>query len=118
MPASKEIKKTLEEGSWIRKMFEEGAVLKKERGEENIFDFTLGNPYGEPPAALSVELTRLVSSPPPGLHKYMSNAGYPDVRQAVARNLISITGLPFTQDLVVMTAGAAGALSITFRSLL
>ena len=86
-------------------MFEEGATLKQQRGEENVLDFTLGNPYGEPPPALAEEMARLAASPPPGLHKYMSNAGYPEVRTAVARDLARMTGLPFTGELVVMTVG-------------
>jgi aspartate aminotransferase len=44
MPASPEIREAIRQGSWIRKMFADGAVLKAERGEENVFDFTLGNP--------------------------------------------------------------------------
>ncbi|MCL1926234.1 MAG: pyridoxal phosphate-dependent aminotransferase [Syntrophorhabdaceae bacterium] len=118
MPAAKEIREVIANGSWIRKMFEEGAILKKERGEENIFDFTLGSPYGEPPPAFLAELVRLISTPPHGLHKYMPNAGYAEVRQAVARDLISMTGLPFTQDMVVMTAGAAGAINTALRSII
>ena len=118
MPAAKEIQKAIANGSWIRKMFEEGAILKKERGAENIFDFTLGNPYGDPPPAFSAELIRLISTPPPGLHKYMPNAGYPEVRQAVVRDLIAMTGLPFTQELVVMTVGAAGAVNTALRAII
>ncbi|MBE0604019.1 MAG: pyridoxal phosphate-dependent aminotransferase [Deltaproteobacteria bacterium] len=118
MPAAKEIREAILQGSWIRKMFEEGAVLKNRRGEENIHDFTLGNPYGEPPPALAEEIARLAASPPPGLHKYMSNAGYPEVRAAVARDLGGMTGLPFTGENVVMTVGAAGALAVALRALL
>jgi aspartate aminotransferase len=118
MPAAKEIREAVRNGSWIRKMFEEGAALKIERGDENIFDFTLGNPYGDPPPALAAELARLVASPPPGLHKYMPNAGYPEVRGAVARDLSSMTGLPFGRELVLMTVGAAGALAVALRALL
>ncbi len=99
-------------------MFEEGAALKSERGEENIHDFTLGNPYGEPPPALAEEMARLAASPPPGLHKYMSNAGYPEVRAAVAHDLAAMTGLPFTGENVVMTVGASGALAVALRALL
>ena len=87
MPASPEIREAIRQGSWIRKMFEDGAVLKAERGEENVFDFTLGNPYGDPPAALSAELARLCADPPPGLHRYMPNAGAPEARRAAARSL-------------------------------
>jgi len=118
MPAAKEIREAIRQGSWIRKMFEEGTALKAARGEENVFDFTLGNPHGEPPPALAEELSRLAASPPPGLHKYMSNAGFPGVRDAVARDLSRLTGLPFSGDTVVMTVGAAGALVVALRSLL
>ena len=118
MPASPEIREAIRQGSWIRKMFEDGAVLKAERGEENVFDFTLGNPYGEPPAALAAELSRLCSDPPPGLHRYMPNAGLPESRRAAARSLSRATGLPFTEDLLVMTVGAAGALNVALRAIL
>ena len=118
MPASPEIREAIRQGSWIRKMFEDGAVLKAERGEENVFDFTLGNPYGDPPAALSAELSRLCADPPPGLHRYMPNAGMPEARRAAARSLSRSTGLPFTEDLLVMTVGAAGALNVALRALL
>ena len=90
MPASPEIREAIRQGSWIRKMFEDGAVLKAERGEENVFDFTIGNPYGDPPAALSAELARLCADPPPGLHRYMPNAGLPEARRAAARSFFEI----------------------------
>jgi aspartate aminotransferase len=118
MPASPEIREAIRQGSWIRKMFEDGALLKAERGEENVFDFTLGNPFGDPPAPLSAELARLCADPPPGLHRYMPNAGFPESRSAAARSLSRATGLPFTENLVVMTVGAAGALNVALRALL
>ncbi len=118
MPASPEIREAIRQGSWIRKMFEEGAVLKAERGEENVFDFTLGNPYGDPPAVFSAELARLCADPPPGLHRYMPNAGVPEARRAAAESLSRSTGLPFTEDLLVMTVGAAGALNVALRAIL
>jgi aspartate aminotransferase len=118
MPAAPEIREAIRKGSWIRKMFEEGAVLKGTLGAENVFDFTLGNPYGEPPAPLVAELARLAASPPPGLHKYMPNAGFPEVRRAAAESLAGATGLPFRGDHVVMSVGAAGALNVALRALL
>ncbi|MBI5904551.1 MAG: pyridoxal phosphate-dependent aminotransferase [Deltaproteobacteria bacterium] len=118
MPVAPEIREAIRNGSWIRKMFEEGAVLKGRLGAENVFDFTLGNPYGDPPAALAAELARLASNPPPGLHKYMPNAGFPEVRRAAAESLSGATGLPFREELVVMSVGAAGALNVALRALL
>lgn len=118
MPASPEIREAIREGSWIRKMFEEGALLKAKKGPENVFDFSLGNPYGDPPPPLAQEIARLAGDPPPDLHKYMPNAGFPDVRQRVADDLRKDTGLPFTSDLIVMTVGAAGALNVALRSIL
>ena len=41
---SKKINSFLEQGSEIRKMFEEGAILKQKYGAENVFDLSLGNP--------------------------------------------------------------------------
>ncbi|RJP20266.1 MAG: pyridoxal phosphate-dependent aminotransferase [Deltaproteobacteria bacterium] len=118
MPVAPEIREAIRNGSWIRKMFEEGAVLKGRLGAENVFDFTLGNPYGDPPAALAAELARLASNPPPGLHKYMPNAGFPEVRRAAAESLAGATDLPFREELVVMSVGAAGALNVALRALL
>ncbi|MCY4578172.1 MAG: hypothetical protein OXD31_03920, partial [Chloroflexi bacterium] len=37
------IRGLLEQGSWIRRMFEEGIELKRQFGEENVFDLSLGN---------------------------------------------------------------------------
>jgi aspartate aminotransferase len=118
MPAAPEIRDAIRTGSWIRKMFEEGAVLKAERGAGNVFDFTLGNPYGDPPAPLAAELARLAASPPPGMHRYMPNAGFPEVRRAAALSLSKATGVPFTEDLLMMSVGAAGALAVALRALL
>ncbi|PWB61743.1 MAG: aspartate aminotransferase [Deltaproteobacteria bacterium] len=118
MPASPAIMEAIRQGSWIRKMFEEGAILKARMGPENVFDFSLGNPYGAPPAPLAREIAHLAASPPPDLHKYMPNAGFPDVRRSVAEDLRKGTGLDFTSGLVVMTVGAAGALNVALRALL
>ena len=103
MPISPGVRDAIRQGSWIRKMFEEGALLKAAKGQDNVFDFSLGNPYGEPPDELAKEILRLASSPPPDLHRYMPNAGFPDVRKTIADSLHRATGLPFTLDHVIMS---------------
>ena len=42
MAISNKVRNFMEQGSWIRKMFEEGIALKQQYGEENVFDLSLG----------------------------------------------------------------------------
>ncbi len=118
MVISGSIQKVLAKASWIRKMFEEGERLRKIHGHDKVYDFTLGNPDVEPPAAFKKELIRLALEPVPGMHRYMSNAGYPETRQAVAEMLAEQTSLPFSKDNIVMTCGAGGALNVVLKTLL
>ena len=118
MAVSNKIKQFMEQGSWIRRMFEEGIALKRQYGEENVFDLSLGNPIMQPPPEFYHELRRIADDPPPGLHRYMPNAGHVDTRAAVADELTSETALPFTAADILMTVGAGGALNVVMRTLL
>ena len=118
MAVSQKVRKSMEEGSWIRKMFEEGIALKQQYGEENVFDLSLGNPVMEPPPEFFEELSRVAESPLPGMHRYMPNAGYMQTRAAVAAQLKEDTRLDFTAAEVVMTCGAGGALNVVLKALL
>lgn len=118
MPIASKIAGFLESASWIRKMFEEGERLRKIHGAENVFDFTLGNPTVEPPAQFRHELLKLAQSPLPGMHRYMSNAGYEETRAAVAEVLAEKSGLAVTSAQVVMTCGAGGALNVALKTIL
>ena len=118
MAVSKKIKEFMEQGSWIRKMFEEGIALKGELGEEKVFDLSLGNPISEPPEEFFRELRRVAQSPTRGMHRYMPNAGYVETREAVAAGLREEAGLDFTSDHIVMTCGAGGALNVVMKTLL
>jgi len=104
--------------SWIRKMFEEGAKLRQQYGDDNVYDFTLGNPDVEPPAAFGEALRQLANHPLPGMHRYMNNAGYPETRAAVAAKLSRDAGLAVTAEQVVMTCGAGGALNVVLKTIL
>ena len=108
----------MKSSSWIRAMFEEGEKLKKQYGPEHIFDFTLGNPITEPPEELKKELIRIVSSEMKGMHRYMSNSGYEEVREEIAQFHSGKTGIPFTKDHIVMTVGSAGGMNVVLKSLL
>jgi aspartate aminotransferase len=118
MAISKKVKNGLNSASWIRRMFEEGEEMKQLYGEENVFDFSIGNPDLEPPASLKKALKGLADSPIPGMHRYMPNCGYMDTRKAIAEYLGEESGLPFNEKHVVMTVGAAGGLNVVLKSIL
>jgi aspartate aminotransferase len=112
------VTENLKKASWIRRMFEEGARLKQERGADKVFDFTLGNPEVEPPPAVLAAARRVLDGDAPHLHAYMQNAGHPRVREAVAQRLRAATGLAYTANHVLMTVGAGGALNTVLKAVL
>ena len=108
----------MEKSSWIRKMFEEGIWLKKQFGEENVFDLSLGNPVIEPPDQVQAALVKAAKDISPGLHRYMPNAGLQDVREAIAKTLSNECQVSLSANDLVMVCGAAGGLNITLKTLL
>jgi aspartate aminotransferase len=118
MAISKRVKSSLENASWVRRMFEQGEEMKRQYGEENVFDFSLGNPNLEPPDSLKKALKELADHPIIGMHRYMPNSGYSETRRAIAEFIKDETGLPFDEKHVVMTVGAAGGLNVLFKSIL
>lgn len=118
MTVAKHIKTKISGSSWIRKMFEEGALLKAEHGVDNVFDFSLGNPNLEPPEKFRKVLNDTVISLAGGDHRYMSNIGYPHVRRSVAEYLRKEQRVEVTENEVIMTCGAAGALNVILKAIL
>ena len=118
MPVARRILEAIERSSWIRKMFEEGARLKAEFGDENVFDFSLGNPNLDPPPAFREVLRDLLEHEGPGSHGYMPNAGYAEAREAVAAWASKEQGAGLQSKHVIMTVGAGGALNAVFRAIL
>ncbi len=118
MPIASKINNFIERASWIRKMFEEGTALREEFGEQNVYDFTLGNPTMEPPKELHQELKRLANDPVPGMHRYMNNAGYEETRAAVAEVIAEKSQLPVNANNIIMTCGAGAALNVVLKTLL
>lgn len=118
MPVSKKIRNFMEQGSWIRKMFEEGISLKRQYGDENVFDLSLGNPVIDPPEEFFAKLKSIADSPITGMHRYMPNAGLVETREAVAGQLVDETQITFTADEIIMTCGAGGALNVVMKTLM
>jgi aspartate aminotransferase len=118
MTLATHIKNKISGSSWIRKMFEEGARLKAEHGAGNVFDFSLGNPNLEPPERFDQALKDAVTSSIGKDHAYMPNMGYPHVRRSVAEYLCKEQQVQVSENDVIMTCGAAGALNVILKAVL
>ncbi|MBR6451964.1 MAG: pyridoxal phosphate-dependent aminotransferase [Lachnospiraceae bacterium] len=105
--------------SAIRAMFEEGRKMAAIYGEENVYDFSLGNPNVAPPAAVKETAVDLLEHDDPmHLHGYMSNTGFESTRSAVADYYNGKYGTSYGPGNIIMTVGAASGLNVVFRSLL
>ena len=118
MTVAKNIKVIQSGSSWIRKMFEEGTRLKAEHGADKVYDFSLGNPNLEPPEIFKAALKDAVMSSGMGNHSYMPNTGYPHVRKSVAEYLCEEQQTQITENELIMTCGAAGALNVILKAIL
>ena len=106
-------------GSAIRAMFEEGTRMAKEFGRENVYDYSLGNPSVVPPKEIRDSILDIVQNEDENvLHGYMKNAGFEDVRAAIATHLNETFGTAFSEKNILMTVGAAGGLNVILKTLL
>ncbi len=113
------MKALVKNSSAIRAMFEEGKVMAAKYGAENVYDFSLGNPNVPAPVQVKEAIIEEVQKEDPiVLHGYMSNAGYEDVRQAVAESINKKFDTAFSAKNIIMTVGAAGGLNVVLKTLL
>lgn len=117
---SKKMENMTANSSAIRAMFEEGNRLAKIYGPENVYDFSLGNPNVPAPESIKKAIIDIVNEENPlVLHGYTnSNAGYMEVREAVAASLNKRFGTNFEGKNITMTVGAAGGLNVALKTLL
>ncbi|MFV0527387.1 MAG: pyridoxal phosphate-dependent aminotransferase [Lachnospiraceae bacterium] len=116
---SEKMKPMVSNNSVVREMFEEGTRLKKQYGAENVFDFSIGNPNVPAPQEVNQAIIDIVSSEPSlNVHGYMNNAGFEDVRQAVADSLNRRFQTKFSAHNLVMTVGAASGLNVVLKTIL
>ena len=118
MALSKKIEGFISQSSWIRKMFEDGIRLKKEFGEENVFDFSLGNPNVSPPERFKELMREVAADESPGVHAYMPNAGNNEARRAIADYLSREHSVSLSAENIIMSCGAGGALNVVLKTLL
>ena len=104
--------------STIRTIFEFGRKRAAQVGEENIFDFSLGNPNVPTPnfvrdAAIDI----LQNFEPSAVHGYTVAPGNPNVRQTLAESINARFGTNFAGKNIFVTSGAAAAITICFKAL-
>ena len=106
-------------GSVIRELSAYGARRAREVGEENVFDFAIGSPSADPPAALHDAMRRLMETVPPAeLHTYVPAPGLPSVRAKVADFLNAQFFMDYRPEDICLTDGASSALALVTRALL
>ncbi len=116
---SEKMKPMVENNSVIRVMFEEGKRLSALYGAENVYDFSLGNPNVPAPDAVKESILEVLDQEESTfVHGYMSNAGYEDVREAVAQSLNRRFGTDFGYQNILMTVGAASGLNVILKTIL
>lgn len=116
---AEKMKSYVENSSVIRAMFEEGAKMAAVYGAENVYDFSLGNPNVAAPAQVRQAIEEIITGEDPVMvHGYMSNAGFEEVRSAVAASLNRRFQTTFHEENIIMTVGAAGGMNVIFRTIL
>lgn len=117
---AEKMKNLVANSSAIRAMFEEGNRLASIYGKENVFDFSLGNPNVPAPKEVKDAFLEILNDEEPLIvHGYTnSNAGYEEVRKAVAKSLNERFQTSFTSENIVMTMGAAGGLNVILKTII
>lgn len=104
--------------STIRSIFEYGRARAKVVGEENIYDFSLGNPNVPTPKFITETMIDILQNEDPcSIHGYTVAQGDPECRELLAKSLNKRFGTNFTGKNLFMTAGAAASITICFKAL-
>jgi len=103
--------------SAIRALFAYGLERKRAIGEENVFDFSLGNPSVPAPSAIAEAMREALELPPMDVHSYSPAQGSLECRTAIAENLNSRFGTSYSADDLYLTMGAAAALDACITAL-
>ena len=116
---SEKMKPLVQNNSAIRAMFEEGKRLAAIYGPENVYDFSLGNPNVPAPDCVKQAIIDILNEEDSTfVHGYMSNAGFEDVRAAIADSLNRRFQTSFHENNILMTVGAASGLNVILKTVL
>lgn len=104
--------------SCIRDLFEYGRARAAVVGEENVFDFTLGNPSIPSPAEVNETICQILQDTDSLLvHGYTTAVGDLETRQAIAADLNARYGANTAAEDFFLGSGAAPELVAVFRAL-
>ncbi len=103
-------------GSSIRELFAYGQTRKAQIGDDNVYDFSLGNPSVPAPASVKTAVIAALEEPSLALHGYTPAQGLPSTRTAIANSLNRRFGTSYTAANLYLTMGAAAALDATFNA--
>lgn len=104
--------------SYIREVFEYGRQQAKIVGEENVFDYSLGNPSIPAPEKVNESIINTLKTESSiKVHGYTSGPGDDCIREAVAKNLTERFGKVIRPANLFFTCGAAPALMTALTAL-
>ncbi|MGN0998990.1 MAG: pyridoxal phosphate-dependent aminotransferase [Faecousia sp.] len=104
--------------SAIRDLFEYGRVRAAVVGEENVFDYSIGNPSIPSPPEVEEAIHQILSDTPSlQVHGYTSAVGDYETRKAVADDLNVRYGAGAKPEEFFICCGASPALVAVFRAL-
>ena len=116
---NKDMEKLGKQPSAIRQLFEYGKARKTIIGNDNVFDFSIGNPNVASPKEVKDNLMFLLDNVDPTfLHGYSSSSGHSFVKNAIASYLNDTFNTNESGDYIYLTTGAATGLSIVIHALL
>lgn len=103
----------------IRTISEQGAIKKKELGEENVYDFSIGNPSVPAPETVQKAMLDILQNENPvSVHSYTSAVGLEEARKAIADDLNKRFGTDYTAENFFITNGASTSLACAIRAIL
>ena len=104
--------------SVIRELFEYGKKRKAEIGQENVYDFSLGNPSVPAPDEVNDSIVKMLREENSVLlHGYTSAQGDLAVRGAIADYINRTQDESINADCLYMSVGAAAALTCSLTAL-
>ncbi len=104
--------------SAIRELFAYGMERKAQIGDDNVFDFSIGNPSVPAPSAIGKAIAELAALPPQQVHAYSPAGGLPSTRKAIADSLNRRHATDYTPDNLYLTCGAAAAINICLKAII